>query len=303
MKRIFSLFCVITMAAFAWAQVSYDVIPRPRSVELSAKGEVYNLVQGAVVTYDQKNEALRNCAELLSEYLREDSDFELRVEADVRKGASVVLCLGLKNDNPDAYELTVGKQGVVIRGASESGVFRGVQTLRKAIGIESGERIALPYVTVKDEPRFAYRGVHFDTARHFFPLDFIKTYIDLMALHGCNEFHWHLTEDQGWRFEVKSMPELAEKGSVRKQTTLGRNAGIYDGQPYGGYYTQQDCREIVEYAAKRFINVIPEIDLPGHMLCMSIPNWAARAVPTRCGPSGASPRTCFVPVTPRRWSS
>ena len=123
----------------------------------------------------------------------------------------------------------------------------------------------LPYTTIQDEPRFVYRGVLLDCARHFFSMDVLKQYLDMMALHGCNQFHWHLTEDQGWRFEVKAIPELATKGSIRQETVVGRNTGVYDGIPYGGYYSQQDCRDLVRYAAERYINVIPEIDLPGHM--------------------------------------
>ncbi len=266
MKRILSFLCVVLMAAFAWAEVTYDVLPLPRSIELNPKGGEYVLTEGAVVTYPASNAQMASNAQLLAKYLKEDAGFGLKVQPDVKKGAAITLCLGLKNDCPDAYLLKVDKKGVTIQGATEEGVFRGLMTLRKAIGTEGGEKILLPFVTIQDEPRFAYRGVHFDTARHFFSVDFIKEFLDIMALHGCNQFHWHLTEDQGWRFEVKSMPELAQKGSVRKQTVIGRNAGIYDGQPYGGYYTQQECREIVAYAAKLFINVIPEIDLPGHML-------------------------------------
>ena len=275
MKNILSSLCLVLMAlCSAYGQVSYDVIPLPRSIEQSAKGETYSLLQDAVVTYASGNDQMASNAELLAKYLKADAKFNLQPKADVKLsakknaplGAAITLTLGLQNDNPDAYVLTVGKQGITIQGATPEGVFRGIQTLRKAIGIHGGEQIELPYVTIKDEPRFAYRGVHFDTARHYFSVDFIKQFLDVMALHGCNQFHWHLTEDQGWRFEVKSMPELAKKGSVRKQTVIGRNSGVYDGTEYGGYYTQQECREIVDYAAKRFINVIPEIDLPGHML-------------------------------------
>ncbi|MBQ8968149.1 MAG: beta-N-acetylhexosaminidase [Bacteroidaceae bacterium] len=293
MKKLFTFICVALMVMGSWAQVSYDVIPQPRSVQLNPNGEVYVLSQQAVVTWVSGNEKMASNALLLSEYLQADAQFTVVPQADVKRsakkgapvGAAITLCLAPAkgnvakkgksaaqkrqsslSDNPDAYQLTVDQNGVTIIGVTEEGVFRGIQTLRKAIGTQGGAQIELPYVTIQDEPRFSYRGVHFDTARHFFPVDFIKTFIDIMALHGCNQFHWHLTEDQGWRFEVKSMPKLAQKGSVRKQTVLGRNAGIYDGQPYGGYYTQEDCREIVAYAAKRYINVIPEIDLPGHML-------------------------------------
>ena len=181
-----------------------------------------------------------------------------------------------------------------------------------------GGPVELPFVTIADEPRFSYRGVHLDCARHFFPVDVVKQFLDLLALHGCNQFHWHLTDDQGWRFEVKALPELAKKGSVREQTVIGPNSGIYDGQPYGGYYTQDECREIVRYAAERYINVIPEIDLPGHMQATlhvypepglhgrPLPRVAqiwgvsatcsAQAIPRRspsCAPCSARSATCF----------
>ncbi len=266
MKRLLSFLVVTLVTVATWSQVSYEVIPLPRSIQLSPKGETFLLAKGATVTFPSANEKMCRNAQLLVNYLHDDAGFDLSITPDVKKGAAVTLSLGLKNENPDAYILTVGKKGIVIQGATESGVFRGIQTLCKAIGTSARESIAMPYVTINDEPRFSYRGVHLDVARHFFPVEFIKTYIDLLALHGCNQFHWHLTEDQGWRFEVKSMPELARKGSVRKQTVIGHNCGIFDGQEYGGYYTQEECREIVKYAAERYINIIPEIDLPGHML-------------------------------------
>ena len=270
MKKVFSFLSIVLVTVCAMAQVSYDVIPLPRSIELSPKGEVFQLQQGAVVTYPGSNEVMASNAQLLAAFLQADAGFQVMPQADAKPAKKqiipITLSLGLQSENHEAYQLTVGKKGIIIQGASEEGVFRGIETLRKAIGTEAGDIVELPYVTIKDEPRFPYRGVHLDCARHFFSVDFIKQYLDVMALHGCNNFHWHFTEDQGWRFEVKSMPELAKKGSIRKETVIGRNSGIYDGQEYGGYYTQQECREIVDYAAKRFINVIPEIDLPGHML-------------------------------------
>ena len=198
----------------------------------------------------------------------------------------------LTEQQQEAYAITIDKSGILIQARQPIGFFRAAQTLRKSLPIRptssrqggeelraanersealslTGEReegLFFPYVQIQDEPRFVYRGAHLDCARHFFSVETIKTYLDLMALHGCNQFHWHFTEDQGWRFEVKALPELAKKGSVRNQTVLGRNSGIYDGQRYGGYYTQEQCREIVNYAAERYINVIPEIDMPGHMM-------------------------------------
>ncbi len=128
-----------------------------------------------------------------------------------------------------------------------------------------GADISMPAVEINDAPRFGYRGAHFDTSRHFFTVDEVKTYIDMMALHNMNRFHWHITEDQGWRLEIKKYPKLTEIGSKRTETVIGRNSGEYDGKPYGGFYTQEQAKEIVAYAAERYITVIPEIDLPGHM--------------------------------------
>ncbi len=281
MKKTFITLTLAVMTLTAWAQADYDIIPRPLSVGQKAKGE-FALTDGAIVSYPKDDADMKRNAEFLSAYIKELTDVSLTVAgqadakgskaltADGRKvKAAVTLKTTLKAGNKEAYQLTVDKNGVTIEGASPAGVFYGIQTLRKAIGCEAeGDTIILPYVTITDEPRFAYRGVHIDCARHFFSVDFIKKYIDIMALHGCNNLHWHITDDQGWRFEVKSMPELALEGSIRKQTVIGRNLDIYDGQEYGRgmYYTQEQCRDIVAYAAERYINVIPEIDLPGHML-------------------------------------
>lgn len=179
------------------------------------------------------------------------------------------------NDFPvpdDAYTITVGKKGIDITAKSEAGLFYAQQTLRKSLQLEGTELTAvtkdyeLPFVTIKDGPQFSYRGVHLDCSRHFFPVEFIKKYIDIIALHGCNVLHWHITDDQGWRFEVKKYTRLTTVGSHRDNTVIGHNLPIYDNVPYDGYYTQEECRDIVRYAAERHITVMPEIDLPGHMV-------------------------------------
>lgn len=172
----------------------------------------------------------------------------------------------------DAYEIKVDKKGVNITAKTEAGLFYAKQTLRKALQLTDGsiEQISqdyeLPFVTIKDGPEFTYRGVHLDCSRHFFPVDWIKKYIDIIALHGCNTLHWHITDDQGWRFEVKKYPKLTEIGSIRANTVIGHNLPIYDDTPYSGYYTQEECRDLVRYATERHITIMPEIDLPGHMV-------------------------------------
>ena len=155
----------------------------------------------------------------------------------------------------------------------DDSVYYGVQTLRKSIpAMAEGMNIELPAASINDYPRFPYRGMHLDVSRHFFPVDSVKKFIDILALHNMNRFHWHLTDDQGWRIEIKRYPLLTEIGSVRRETVIGRydktdeSRNRYDGKPYGGFYTQDDVRAIVAYAAERYIEVIPEIDMPGHML-------------------------------------
>ena len=154
---------------------------------------------------------------------------------------------------------------MTITGSSAAGVFYGIQTLRKSLPVAKDAQVVLPPVRVNDAPRFAYRGMMLDVCRHFFSLDSVKRYIDMLALHNINRFHWHLTDDQGWRIEIKKYPQLTQIGSQRKETVIGRNSGKYDGIPYGGYYTQEEAREIVAYAKDRYITVIPEFEMPGHM--------------------------------------
>ncbi len=267
MKKTF-LVCLTWLFAFAGqAQVSYDIIPLPQHVEVAPKGE-FTLVSGSVIAYPAGQAGMQRNAEFLSDYVRTAIGMQLTPKGNAAKSAAITLKLGLKSENREAYELKVTKKGITIEGASEAGVFYGIQALRKVFGTEAADTLRLPYATLADAPRFPYRGVHIDCARHFFPVDFLKRYIDILALHGCNQLHWHLTDDQGWRFEVKALPDLAKKASIREETVVGRNLGIYDGQEYGRglYYTQEQCREIVQYAAERHINVIPEIDLPGHMV-------------------------------------
>ena len=223
------------------------------------------LKSGVTVYYPAGNEKMQRNAEFLASYVKAQTGIELQVQAGEGGKGGIVLQLGLANDNPEAYQLKVDASQVVISSPSEAGVFYGIQTLRKAVDVAEGSNVELPAVEIKDQPRFGYRGMMLDVGRHFFSMDEIKTYIDMMALHNINRFHWHLSEDQGWRIEIKKYPKLTEIGSMRKETVIGHNSGKYDGKPYGGFYTQEQAKEIVAYAAERYITVIPEIDLPGHM--------------------------------------
>ncbi len=168
------------------------------------------------------------------------------------------------NLGKEGYELLCNKDGIVITATSPNGLFYGVETLLQLLPqkIFSEQKVKntawkVPLVKIKDCPRFTYRGMHLDVGRHFFPKEFIKKYIDLIAMHKMNVLHWHLTEDQGWRIEIKKYPRLTKIASFRKET-------MGDGKPYGGFYTQEDVKEIVSYARKRFVTIVPEIEMPGH---------------------------------------
>lgn len=248
-------------------RADYRVIPLPKSIQTDTT-KVFTLQSGMTIAYDASNPEIARTAQMLCQWVEQQTGLQLQLAPSAKK-AAVRLAVstakkGVSTSPADSYSLTVGKAGITITAAEPIGIFRGVQTLRKSLP-SAGDPVELPFVTIADEPRFSYRGVHLDCARHYFPVAVVKQYLDLLALHGCNQLHWHITDDQGWRFEVKALPDLAAKGSIRQQTVIGRNTGLYDGQPYGGYYTQDECREIVRYAAERYINVIPEIDLPGHM--------------------------------------
>src|SRR5690554_1191348 len=209
---------------------------------------------------------MKRNAEFLAEYISIATGIKTSLDTETQDENAIILSTGLESDNSEAYKIVVNSKAITVKGASEAGVFYGIQTLRKATPIDRVGSVLYSAATINDEPRFAYRGMSLDIARHFQPVEFIKKYIDMLALHNVNRFHWHLTDDQGWRIEIDSYPGLTEVGSMRSETVIGRNSGEYDGTPHGGYYTKEELKEVVEYARERYITVIPEVDLPGHML-------------------------------------
>lgn len=245
----------------------YEVVPLPQNVKQDGNVS-FTLNGNTKIVYPSGNELLKKNATFLAAYIEELTSLKLSVGEGSDATNAIVLTAKLDNENKEAYRLTVGKEKITIDGASEAGNFYGIQTLRKAIPLTVGKSvdIQLPGVTINDYPRFQYRGMHLDISRHFMSVDDVKTYIDMLALHNQNRLHWHLTDDQGWRIEIKKYPELVTIGSKRKETVIGHNTGKYDGKPYGGYYTQEQIKEIVQYAQERYITIIPEIDMPGHML-------------------------------------
>ncbi|WP_242202158.1 beta-N-acetylhexosaminidase [Aestuariivivens insulae] len=240
----------------------YQIIPKPTSLEIS-NGRF--LVDSN--TTISASEDLQNEASYLAEMLSHASGSTI----NTGDSGNIQLKLDDTIDNEEGYTLSITYNQIVISGKTAKGVFYGIQTLRQLMpaSIESETNkiaeLTIPAVTVKDSPRYQYRGMHLDVARHFFPVDFVKKYIDLIALHKMNTFHWHLTEDQGWRIEIKKYPKLTEIGAWRSGTIVGHHPGTENDQKrYGGFYTQEDVKDIVAYAAKQHITVIPEIELPGH---------------------------------------
>lgn len=265
MKCFVALLVLTNLASCTTKSVeaNFEVIPLPQEIVKNNEG-FFTLDKSVKISYPEGNVKMQKNAEFLASYIDEMLGFRPSLVINTNEKNVIKLALDLDKGD-EAYRLTVSDTGVAINGSTEAGVFYGIQTLRKALPIGKGIVASLPYVTINDAPRFEYRGMMLDVSRHFFPLDFIKKYIDILALHNINRFHWHLSEDQGWRIEIKKYPKLTEIGSKRSETVIGRNSGEYDGIPYGGFYTQDEAREIVAYAAERFITVIPEIDMPGHM--------------------------------------
>ena len=243
----------------------YGVVPLPQEVTLT-NGNPFVLSPFTKIFYPEGNDKMKKNAEFLASYIKEITGYELAT-ATGQPGKGISLVIDQSIQNPEGYQLTVSDNGIRIAGSTDAGVFYGIQTLRKSIpATAQGMNVELPAATINDYPRFAYRGMMLDVSRHFFPVDSVKTYLDILALHNQNTFHWHLSDDQGWRIEIKKYPELTQIGSKRKETVIGHNSGTYDGKEYGGFYTQDQIRDVINYAAERHITIIPEIDMPGHQL-------------------------------------
>ncbi len=247
------------------------IIPQP--AELVNMEGTFTVDADTKILINNESEEMKNVAAFLSQHLEmfygiENKEVNYSVTAP-RKSVFIKLDPSL-NTGKEGYHLTVNPKGIIVEAATPNGLFYGIQTIIQLMPAvkQQAEEVVLPSVEIKDTPRFAWRGLHLDVGRHFMPKEFVMKYIDYMAMHKLNTFHWHLTEDQGWRIEIKKYPKLTEVGSIRKETLIGHgsNPQNYDGTPYGGFYTQEDIKEVVAYAAKRYVTVVPEIEMPGHAL-------------------------------------
>ena len=255
-KRFITLIGICCLYPVVGRPGTFDIVPCPLSVERGVGA--FRLKAGAVVS---ATDSLLGAARLFSEMAAPILGGKLALESHAAAPA-----LSLAGDSSlarEEYVLDVTRRGIELRGGSVSAVLYGLQSLRQ-LAFEN--RGTIPVVRIHDKPFFAYRGAMLDVCRHFSPIGEVKRFIDILALHKLNVFHWHLTDDQGWRIEIRRYPALTQTGSVRRGTVVGdhRTSSEYTDEPYGGYYTQDEIREVVAYAAERGIMVIPEIEMPGH---------------------------------------
>ena len=269
MKRILFLFICPLLAVACNKRVvaDYNVIPQVQNLSVK-DGDVYVFDSSRKLVYD--NQDSRRSLELFAQDLEELVGIRPSVAAGTSEDAkgNVYFTLGLQDGRKEAYSINVSSDGILVRAVSPEGIYRATRTLLKSVGAEKTSSVEFPSAEVSDWPRFGYRGLMLDVSRHFSDVEMVKRTIDMLALHQLNIFHWHLTDDQGWRIEIKSHPELTEVGAWRDDTVVGRYLGgtdyPTDGKRHGGFYTQEQIREIVAYAKERYIEIIPEIDLPGH---------------------------------------
>jgi hexosaminidase len=248
---------------------SINIIPQPRSIKVN-DGPGFLISKNTVIVTE--GSGMENSFHFLNDYLGKYYGFQLKVAtASSSKNEIHLNYEKMEEQFPGAYHMKVDGDGIYIAGDNESGVFYAIQTLVQLLPVREAKNfsktLSIPFVDIEDAPRFAYRGLHFDVSRHFFSVDYVKKYIDYIALHKMNYFHWHLTDDQGWRIEIKKYPKLTSVGAWRDGTIIGRYPGTgNDHLRYGGYYTQEQIKDVVKYAAERYITIIPEIDIPGHCL-------------------------------------
>ena len=254
---------------------NYAVIPAPVSL-VPMEGN-FTFSDNSKIILTELNSETKLSADFLAQLIKNPTGLNIPVEQGKKENPrSVFMSIDPSIANKEGYELKITPEMITVRSKSSIGLFYAVQTIRQLLPVDveneqkvEGLILTVPACEIKDEPQFAYRGMHLDVGRHFFPVDSIKRYIDMIALHKMNTFHWHLTEDQGWRIEIKKYPKLTTIGGFRKETIVGKGSEkpqVFDGKPYGGFYTQEEVKDIVAYARSKFVTIIPEIEMPGHSL-------------------------------------
>lgn len=271
LKSLLLLFFIVPVLCYSQqnnADVSFlvsNIIPKPVSAQL-LKHKPVELNSNTIIVADKQ---FSEQVGYLQQQIKAQCGLDLSVQSKPSKKSSAII-LGYNNkniDHPEMYLLDIKNGHAKIQARDVEGIVHGIQTLLQLLPLKKSGNILLPAVSIQDYPRFRYRGMHLDVSRHFFPESFVKKYIDYLAFHKFNTLHWHLTDDQGWRIEIKSYPRLTETGAWRDSTLVGHTRATpvrFDGVRYGGYYTQDEVKDIIHYAAVRGITIIPEVDIPGH---------------------------------------
>ena len=258
-KLLFILF-LFGCTKIAPKPIAPNIIPKPLIKKLNNTTFILD-----EKTFIESNLKFKKIAFFLSTYFEEKHQLKL---STIKNKNTIVFEQDLSIENDEGYLLKVSSNKILITSKTVKGAFYAVQSLIQLLPVKTNAKtIAIQGLEIKDSPEFKYRGMHLDVARHFFSVNFIKKYIDLMSMLKMNTFHWHLTEDQGWRIEIKKYPKLQEIAAYRDETLVGHYSEQpqkFDGKKYGGYYTQKEIKEIVAYATERQITVIPEIEMPGH---------------------------------------
>ncbi len=260
--RLFQYLFLILSGFPSKGQNNINIVPLPAEL----KPGIGNFTINKNTQIILEGSGLEKKAKFLNDHLKKTVGFTLSISKIATNSNKVVLNYErLGHQFPGAYHLEINDKEIYIAGDNETGVFYGIQTLIQLLPEKTYYPLTIPALSIKDHPRFQYRGMHLDVGRHFFSVDYIKKYIDYLAAYKFNVFHWHLTEDQGWRIEIKKYPKLTSVGSYRNGTIIGSYPGTgNDSIHYGGFYTQEQIKEIVKYAADRYIEIIPEIEMPGH---------------------------------------
>jgi hexosaminidase len=280
-KLTFILFLIVSVS---FSQNQLPLIPQPQSLKLESGNFILN---EKTVIYSNRKDSFE--ANYLKVVIKQQTGFDLKIVSNSKESNEI--SLQLFDDQKqfladEAYQLNIKKNVIFIVADKNKGLFYGIQTLSQLLPLEKSSEIKLPCLTITDEPKYAWRGMHLDCARHFFPKEFVKKYIDYLAMYKMNTFHWHLTDDQGWRIEIKKYPKLTEIGAWRNGSMIGHYSDQkFDNKHYGGFYTQDDIKEIVAYANQRHITIIPEIEMPGHAVAAlaAYPEYSCTSGPFEVG--------------------
>lgn len=271
---LFLTFFAIRLSLCNWCQAQVEnlpgIIPAPASMK-KLKG-TFQIQAKTKIIIAANNEELKNNAGYLADQVKFLTNLQLKVE-NTNKATknAIILDVNYNSSSKEAYNLQISNKEIRISGSGAAGLFYGIQSLLQMIPSQEQVKIKIPCAIIEDQPAYSWRGMHLDVSRHFFPVSFVKKMIDQMAMLKLNTFHWHLTDDQGWRIEIKRYPKLTQISSYRDETLVGHYTETgqqFDGKRYGGFYTQDQIKEVVAYAKNRYITIVPEIEMPGHAVAV-----------------------------------